>query len=101
MYKIAEPSDKIKANKQYDLFADVIPRLPKKPYVLPDKGFKMFITSLEAAMRTHCRYIQHNTPWQLGFMVFDLDYKEAIYAHEAPSSLSGISTRKIKKNNTA
>jgi hypothetical protein len=88
MYKIAEPSDKIKANKQYDLFADVIPRLPKKPYVLPDKGFKMFITSLEAAMRTHCRYIQHNTPWQLGFMVFDLDYKEAIYAHEKSDLLA-------------
>jgi hypothetical protein len=88
MYQTLEPSDKIKAHKQYSLFSDVIPRLPKKPYVLPDKGFKMFITSLESAMRHNCRYIQQNTPWQLSFMVFDLDYKEAIYAHEKADVLA-------------
>lgn len=88
MYQTLEPTEKIKAHKQYDLFASVIPRLPKKPYVLPDKGFKMFITSLESAMRTHCRYIQQNTPWQLSFMVFDLDYKQAICAHEKADLLA-------------
>jgi DNA-directed RNA polymerase specialized sigma24 family protein len=88
MYQTLEQNEKIKAHKQYDLFADVIPRLPKKPYVLPDKGFKMFITSLESAMRHNCRYIQQNTPWQLSFMVFDLDYKQAIYAHEKADLLA-------------
>jgi hypothetical protein len=88
MYQTLEPSDKIKAHKQYSLFSDVIPRLPKKPYVLPDKGFKMFITSLESAMRRNYRYVQHNTPWQLSFMVFDLDYKKAILAHEKADLLA-------------
>lgn len=88
MYQALEQNEEIKAHKQYDLFANVIPRLPKKPYVLPDKGFKMFITSLESAMRHNCRYIQQNTPWQLSFMVFDLDYKQAIYAHEKADLLA-------------
>ena len=87
-YKEREISDTIKQHKQYDIFADIIPRLPKKPHVLADKGFGMKVTSLESAMKRHYRYIQQNTPWQLGFMVFDLDYKEAILAHEKADVLA-------------
>jgi len=62
----------------------VIERLPNKPYVLSDKGAGMVIRSLSSILNKadKPRYIQHNQPNSLSFMVFDIDYEQAIYAHE-------------------
>ena len=50
------------------------------------KGAKMFITNLEKAIKN--KYIQYNQPNSLAFMVFDLDYKKAILAHEKADVLT-------------
>jgi hypothetical protein len=70
MNEVLEPDLKIKSN------------LPKKPYILHDKGCSMAIRALESAIRANPRYIQHNQPNSLAFMTFDLDYERAIVAHE-------------------
>jgi len=68
---------------QLELLSSVIERLPNKPYVLAEKGAAMVIRSLQSELkRTDHRYIQHNQPNSLSFMVFDIDTPQAIYAHE-------------------
>lgn len=74
---------------QLDLLTEVIERLPNKPYVLADKGAAMLIRSLHSELkRTDHRYIQHNQPNSLSFMVFDIDTPQAILAHENADILS-------------
>lgn len=68
---------------QIEIFSSVIARLPKKPYVLAEKGAAMVIRSLQSELkRKDHRYIQHNQPNSLSFMVFDIDTPQAILAHE-------------------
>ncbi len=68
---------------QLDLLTEVIERLPNKPYVLAEKGAAMVIRSLQSELkRKDHRYIQHNQPNSLSFMVFDIDTPQAILAHE-------------------
>lgn len=63
--------------------SSVIERLPRKPYVLAEKGAAMVIRSLQSELkRKDHRYIQHNQPNSLSFMVFDIDTPQAILAHE-------------------
>lgn len=63
--------------------SSVIERLPTKPYVLAEKGAAMVIRSLQSELRRNDhRYIQHNQPNSVNFLVFDLDYQQAILAHE-------------------
>ena len=72
---------------QENLFLDSIKeKMPKKPYTMVGKGAKMFITNLEKAIKN--KYIQYNQPNSLAFMVFDLDYKTAILAHEKADVLT-------------
>ena len=67
----------------------IIERLPSKPYVLAEKGAAMVIRSLQSELkRTDHRYIQQNQPNSLSFMVFDIDTKQAIYAHEKADILA-------------
>ena len=67
----------------------IIERLPSKPYVLAEKGAAMVIRSLQSELkRTDHRYIQQNQPNSLSFMVFDIDTKQAIYAHEKADVLA-------------
>jgi hypothetical protein len=70
-------------SSQIEIFSSVIERLPKKPYVLAEKGAAMVIRSLQSELkRKDHRYIQHNQPNSLSFMVFDIDTPRAILAHE-------------------
>jgi hypothetical protein len=66
-----------------------------------DKGCAMFITSVEAAIKSNPRYIQANQPNSLSFMVFDLDYKKAILAHEKSDVLTPSFYTVDKKKTTA
>ncbi|NCB43488.1 MAG: hypothetical protein EOM59_12850 [Clostridia bacterium] len=76
-------------SQQIELLSSVIERLPNKPYVLADKGAAMVIRSLQSEVkRKDHRYIQHNQPNSLSFMVFDIDTPQAILAHEKADILS-------------
>lgn len=69
--------------------SSVIERLPNKPYVLAEKGAAMVIRSLQSELkRKDHRYIQHNQPNSLSFMVFDIDTPQAILSHEKADVLA-------------
>lgn len=86
---------------QLNILDSIKDALPTKPYTLMDKGCAMFITSIEAAIKSNPRYIQANQPNSLSFMVFDLDYKKAILAHEKTDVLTPSFYTVDKKKTTA
>lgn len=62
---------------QPDLFAASAPR---RPYCADDLGAGLLIRPQDQALRR--RYIQHNPPSRLAFLVFDFDRPGALVAHE-------------------
>jgi Replicase family/Primase C terminal 1 (PriCT-1) len=63
------------SNYQPDLFLSSV---PKRPYCSDELGEGLKIRSREAALRH--RYMQHNPPHQLAFLVFDFDRAGAMVA---------------------
>jgi hypothetical protein len=58
--------------EQLDLFTK---RLPARPYCADDFAFGLLIRPKAAAVQ--CRYIQPNSPFPLGWLVFDIDHPDA------------------------
>lgn len=67
----------MRTHYQPDLFKSSAPR---RPYCADDLGAGLRIRPIEAAFRH--RYIQHNPPGQLAFLVFDFDHPGALVAHQ-------------------
>ena len=53
--------------RQLDLFVDTIPR---KPYCTDELGSLLIRPAMQALK---LRYVQHNAPWELRWMVYDVD----------------------------
>ena len=62
---------------QRDLF---LARAPRRPYCADDLSAGLRIRGKEQALSF--RYIQHNPPSQLAFLVFDFDHAGALVAHQ-------------------
>lgn len=74
MYQLQKISDFENCEQIQALFSD----LPKKPYCTNAKGFCCIRTKLQAIKHA---YIQPNTPFWVRWLVFDVDYEQALFAY--------------------
>lgn len=74
MYQLQKISDFENCEQIQALFLD----LPKKPYCTNAKGFCCIRTKLQAIKHA---YIQPNTPFWVRWLVFDVDYEQALFAY--------------------